>query len=77
LALTCPVIASGGGRAQNAASAPPAQDNSRLFSAPPVQFAFLLNLDSHAKVCHQLLEGLEGVLNVCERGEQLPTAGRR
>jgi len=46
-------------------------ENCPLLSASQVHFALLLKIDPHAEVRHQLLEGLEGVLDVSERGKQL------
>ena len=45
-----------------------------LLSAPQVHFTLLLKLDPHVEVRHQLFEGLEGVLDVSERGEQFQPA---
>ena len=46
-------------------------ERSPLLPAPQVRFALLLKIDPDVEVRQLLLEGLEGVLDVSERGEQL------
>ena len=52
----------------------PPTENCPLLSAPLVRFTLFLKLDPHVEVRHQILEGLEGVLDISERGEQLQPA---